>query len=166
MAPLRYLLEFDPVGNRDNIVALSNVSRPKVTTNADYFELESQDLDIVLWNPITSVVFSSASMPVVPTNTSTPSALISNSGSNKNILNILTDFQVNITADNSYRQSLGYSPQGEYRLFALNSSQPLSSIDISVSWKTKYGVLIPFKLPGGGSANLKMMFRKKAFNNM
>jgi hypothetical protein len=165
IAPLRYLLMFNPEGNRDNIVALSNVSRPKVVTAADYFELESQDLDIVLWNPISSVVFSSSSMPVVPTNTSTPASLVANTGNNKNILTVLTDFQVNITADNSYRQSLGYSPQGEYRLFAMNSSQPLNTIDINVWWKTKYGVLIPFKLPGGGAANMKLLFRHKSFNH-
>ncbi len=160
--PLPYTFYLDSMFQHGNVVKLDVGGASLVP----YFKMTSQDLDIVTWNPISSVVFTSSYMPVSPTNTSTPSVILYNSGNNRNTASIVTDFQVNITADNSYRQNLLYSPTSEYRLFSLFSSQPLNSIDIRVWWKDKFGRLNPLTNPGGAFANMKIMFRRKAFNNL
>ena len=163
--PLRYALWLGVNNNKTSTRTLNNVSVPSVTSAGVYLVNECQDLDIVLWNPISSIVFTSNTLPVVATNVSTPSSLgnLSSNGNNQNLANIITDFEVGIDANNSYRNSILYSPQSEYRLFSMNSSQPLNSIDISVWWKDKYGFLSPFKLGPGSFANIKLLFRKKDY---
>jgi hypothetical protein len=163
--PLRYQMLLTSTANRTASVTLNSASIPKVSAPSEFLMATSQDVDISIWNPISSIVFTSFIIPVVPTNTSTPSSLLYNSGNNNNSANIITDFQVNIDANNSYRQSLLYVPTSEYRLFSMNNSQPLNSIDIRVWWKDKYGRLNPFLLTGSAYANMKIMFRKKIFNN-
>lgn len=163
--PLRYEILLSSLNNRENLTSLSNITTPRVNASNNFIFTTSQDLDISIWNPISSIVFTSFVIPVVPTNTSTPSSLLYNSGNNNNSANIITDFQVAIDANNSYRPSLLYIPSSEYRLFSLNNSQSLNTIDIRVWWKDKYGRLNPFLLPGGAFANMKIMFRKKIFNN-
>ena len=73
--------------------------------------------------------------------------------------NIITDF---ITDEDSYRGSLLYFPTAQYRYISLLTDQPISQVDLQVYYGLKQnGLLIPFTLPSGGSASLKLLFEKK-----
>ena len=57
-----------------------------------------------MWNPTTSIVFSTGLLPIFATNTSPPTSYSANtknnftsSGSNSNLTNIITDFEIPIS---------------------------------------------------------------------
>lgn len=120
---------------------------------------------VSLWNPIQSLVFTTGTLPVLPTLTSKPQ--IYNSGntllqSNSNaISNVITDFEVAVGEGVSYRPSVYYSPV-IYKLFDMFGENSFSAIQISVFWKDCYSNLHKFFLGTGCSANMKLLFRKKA----
>ena len=126
-----------------------------------------------LLSPIASLVFSTSLIPVVPSNTGKPQVyngdnnlIISNN--NANISSMVTDFHVDNQNGYGYVSSIQYTPSSEYRLIDLASggSSPLSNIELSVYWKDKFNNLHPFKLLAGLSCDLKLLFRKKKFNNL
>lgn len=125
-----------------------------------------------LMNPVQSVVFTSTILPVVMENVGQPSILNGTStaqqivGSSANIFPIVTDFIVPFSALNQYVPDVSYVPSGEYRLVDLYGESPANQIDIQVFWKDQYGVLHPFLLGSGCSGSLKVMFRRKNFNNV
>jgi hypothetical protein len=80
-----------------------------------------------------------------------------------NISNILSDFEIPINSTNQYRPEINYTPPGEYRLIDLFNNENLSKIDLNIWWKDKYGNLVPFLLQPGCSADVKLMFRHRAF---
>lgn len=119
--------------------------------------------------PVQSIVFTTTLLPVVPTITNTPKVFNSDSQfftntTNNNIINTLTDFEIPLTHGNEYLPSIYYAPQGEYRLVNMTSNQPINSIELRVYWKDVFGGLHELLLASGCSANIKIMFRKKAFN--
>jgi hypothetical protein len=138
------------------------------TSNYDIV-MTSEQLDIALWNPVKAIVFTSGLIPVNPTLSSPPKTLDGTSlgsfGNNANLSTQITDFEVGFSATNTYKQTINYVNTSEYRLIDITSDIPLTSINISVFWKNMNGQLIPFYLNGGSSGALKLMFRRKDFNN-
>ena len=124
-----------------------------------------------LMNPVQSIVFTSTLLPVNMENVGTPLILNGaninqvNVGSTANILPVVTDFVVALSATNNYQPDITYVPTGEYRLVDLYGTSPCKQIDISVFWKDVYGINHPFLLGSGCSGSLKVMFRRKDFNN-
>lgn len=123
------------------------------------------------WNPVSSVVFTSTTLPVIPSQQSTPvvfgsNANIGNSTSNNNIASVVTDFTVSIGPNSFYTPEIDYIPTAEYRLNDMMGKKELSNIDLQVWWKDKYGNLNPLLIPSGGKASIKVLFRKKTFNNI
>jgi len=124
-----------------------------------------------LMNPVQSIVFTSTILPVVMENVGQPSIINGTStnqqiaGSSANIFPIVTDFIVPFSATNQYVPDISYVPSGEYRLVDLYGESPANQIDIQVYWKDQYGILHPFLLGSGCSGSLKVMFRRKSFNN-
>ena len=119
-----------------------------------------------MWNPISSIVFTSSLLPIVPTQTAKPKvydSLTNNLATDgqPNIASIITDFEIAIDKDNQYRADICYSPAAEYRLIDMHTSYSLNKIDISVFWKNEFGNLNPIYLNSGCSANVKLLFRKK-----
>lgn len=125
-----------------------------------------------LMNPVQSIVFTSTLLPVVMENVGQPSILNGTAptrqvvGSSANIFPIVTDFIVPFSATNQYVPDISYVPSGEYRLVDLYGESPANQIDIQVYWKDQYGILHPFLLGSGCSGSLKVMFRRKDFNNV
>jgi hypothetical protein len=125
-----------------------------------------------LMNPIQSIVFTSTLLPVVMENVGQPSIINGTAptqqviGSSANIFPIVTDFIVPFSALNQYVPDVSYVPSGEYRLVDLYGASPANQIDIQVYWKDQYGILHPFLLGSGCSGSLKVMFRRKDFNNV
>lgn len=124
-----------------------------------------------LMNPVQSIVFTSTLLPVVMENVGTPSILNGTApnsitlGSTANIFPVVTDFIVPFSATNGYVPDISYVPNGEYRLVDLYGESPCNQVDISVFWKDQYGLLHPFLLGSGASGSLKLMFRRKDYNN-
>lgn len=121
--------------------------------------------------PITSIIFTTSLLPVLPSLLGIPQLFSgSNLGvinqDNNNIINTVTDLEVNLTRGDEYLPNVIYEPTAEYRLLDLQSNAPLTSIQISVVWKDIFGQLHDFYLQNGCGATLKVMFRKKAYNNI
>jgi hypothetical protein len=118
------------------------------------------------WNPIDKVVFTTAQLPVVPQLIAATSNYYSDSqtsGTNADVSYILCDFSAQLATGTEYKPNITYIPPAEYVLNELYGDTPLSSISIYVFWKDKFGDLHPFLLEAGGTALLKIMFRKKDF---
>jgi hypothetical protein len=120
------------------------------------------------WNPITAIVLTSSSLPVLPNNTSgtlTVNDIISARGSlpvnnNNNTLAIpiLTDY----STEGLYKNFLYYVPTSEYRRLQLFGSTPLTAIDLELYWRDRLGNLNPFLLSSNTTICIKMLFEKKS----
>jgi len=137
-------------------------------TKIPFIQIFSEVSSIDAWNPVASIVFTSNTLPIVPSQTSP--AKLYNSSSNglsssgvANITNIISDFEIPISASNQYRSEITYVPQGEYRLIDMYSNQDIFKLDLNVYWKNKLGDLIPLLLEPGCSASVKILFRSKRF---
>jgi len=121
--------------------------------------------------PVTSLLFTTSLLPVLPSLIGLPRIFIGASTAsqvqgNNNIQNQITDLEVPLTRGDEYLPNVLYSPVAEYRLLDLQSNAPLQAIQISVFWKDIFGQTHPFYLQNGCGATLKVMFRKKAYNNI
>jgi hypothetical protein len=113
--------------------------------------------------PITAVVFTSNTLPIQPSQVSTPLVLFEGGqfnlgGNNSDIANIITDL---VSDSGSYRPNLVYVPQAEYRLITLYGNQPLFNLDLQIFYRLKTGQLIPFRVASGQAVTVKLAFIKK-----
>jgi hypothetical protein len=138
----------------------------------NYNILTSDYSPVPMWNPIAQMIFSSSLLPVAVSLTNTPAVYNSNnydlnytnSGNNANVNNMLTDIEVGLVSGSEYKPNVLYIPKNEYRLVDLLGSNPINQASFSISYKNKYGVVIPFKLGSQCGANIKLLFRRKRFN--
>ena len=121
-----------------------------------------------LFTPISSIVFSTSLIPVLPSNTAKPSVVdgdgsLISTGNNNNISSMITDFEVQENSGYGFSGVLSYTPTAEYRMTDLNnsSSEKLNNLDITVYWKDQYSNLHPLYLQPGCKCDLKFLFRKK-----
>jgi hypothetical protein len=151
-----------------NLITISPVvgaSSTWVTTGSEYSP-------VPMWNPISSLVFTSGLLPITLSFTSVPTVSNSsrfdetytNSGNNAQISNMLSDIQVGLVSGSEYKPSVLYVPAGEYRLIDMNGNSPIFQASFSIAWKTKFGQVIAFKLGAQCGANMKILFRRKRFN--
>jgi len=119
-----------------------------------------------VWTPVSSIVFTSATFPIIPTRLSPPQGYyngvlfnISASGNNANIAQVITDLA---SGDLCYKPSLLYEPTAQFRLVDMVGNTPLTNINIQVFWKTKLGTFVPFRLATGNSCSMKLLFTKKS----
>ena len=127
------------------------------------FELVQDYAAIDIWTPISSLVFTSSSLPVIASQISKPNIyynnnLISNSNNSNDSNKIITDLEVN---QQNYKPNLLYNPTAEYRYVEMMGDSPLNYIDINVMIKLKNGELVPFYLSSFASMTLKILFKKK-----
>jgi hypothetical protein len=136
-----------------------------VATNSEYSP-------VPMWNPIASLVFTSSLLPINFSLTSVPNVYNNdpkdlshpNTTNNSQVSNMLSDIQIGLVSGSEYKPSVLYVPSGEYRLIDLLGNNPVFQASFGISWKSKYGDLIPFKLGAQCGANIKIMFRRKRFN--
>jgi hypothetical protein len=150
-----------------NIYNTNQFTLPSYTA----LQMYQEGATTALWNPIQSLVFTTALLPVANELVSVPKVFNSdsnlfNTGNNANIQPILTDFVVEFNPTNTYRPNVVYTPGAEYRLVDLFGSSPLSAIEIGCFWKDVFGGLHPFNLNSGCSGAIKIMFRRKDYNNV
>jgi hypothetical protein len=116
------------------------------------------------FNPVSSLVFTTSQLPIVPNSISAPlifnnNQLVSDANQNSLTNQIITDMANN--DDFSYKPNLLYNPSAEYRRISMTSNRPIYNIDIQVFWRDKKGILHPFVVWSGGSASIKILFEKK-----
>ena len=116
---------------------------------------------VPLWNPISSVVFTTNLIPVY--SSSTPpiqiytNGTLSNNSSTSNFLNIVTDF---VGSDLTFVPYIQYASQ-IYRFLNLKPNAEIRNIDLQVFWLNKNnGVLKPLYLNVGGSCQMKLFLTK------
>jgi hypothetical protein len=131
----------------------------------DYFIVLKQEISTIdAWSPVSSIVFTSNQLPIVVSQFSASNS-ISNQVPSATIGNrfalVITDLMTN---QQGFRPNIIYNPTAEYRRITLTGNMGIRNIDINVFWRSKTGQLLPFRLPSGGSATLKLLFEKKDKN--
>lgn len=122
----------------------------------------SQDYSTVaLWNPISSVIFTTNLIPIYQSQTPPiqiyRNGSIINNSSTSNFLNIITDFVGN---DLTFVPYIQYSAQ-VYRYLSLKQNSEIRNIDLQVYWLNKNnGVLKPLYLGVGSSCQVKLFLTK------
>lgn len=132
----------------------------------NYIVVDQEYTTVSCWSPVSSIVFTTGSLPVVSNEMSDPIVFENNkqiqlSSGNDQRQSIITDF---ITDENGYRSNLLYTAN-VYRWISLYNSTPLKQIDITCWWKNKFGELKPFFLDAGASCSMKLLFAKKNIIN-
>ena len=170
---LNYKLIFEDLYGVNSIQVNTNtiatLNDPVVTyINRPGIQITQEISSVSLWNPVSSIVFTTSLLPIVPTQTSKP--IVYNSSSSNfrisgepNISSILSDFEVSLSPDNQYRPDITYVPPGEFRLVDMYSSYNLNKVDLLVYWKDNFGNLNPLYLQPGCGAHVKLLFRRKHF---
>jgi hypothetical protein len=141
----------------------NTVPYPAVAPLYTALQIVQEYSTLSLWTPITSIVFTSNTLPIVANQVSAP-LLFNNGkrfttgGNNANIAQVITDF---IVDGGVYKPSISYVPSAQYRLVNLVGNTPLYNIDVEVFYRNRVGELIPFKLGSGGTATVKILFTRK-----
>jgi hypothetical protein len=150
----------------ENYAGFNSYSYLDVITNTTYnvIEVIQEYPTISAWSPISSIVFTSNTIPIVSNQVSKPTVftqgnILGNFGNNSNFQQIITDM---VTDDGFYKPNIVYNPTAEYRLIELQGNTPLTNFDVSIFWKNKIGVLTPFYLGSGCCCTLKVLFTKKS----
>jgi hypothetical protein len=117
---------------------------------------------LYLWSPISSIVFTSSTLPIHPSISSSPvlireGTIISPNSIEPNTRKIITD----LVAVDSYKPYLVYTPSSQYRYIDMIGGSALKDIDIQVYYQDKNGILNEFKLSSGSSCSLKILFERK-----
>lgn len=137
-------------------------------TKTDFLTTITEFSPLPLMNPIRNIYFTTNQLPIQPTLSQPPKVyndtnLSASTDGAPDISNILTDFQVSVTATNNYNGEIIYLPESEYRLIDLNQGFNLNKIDLYCYWKDKYNNSNQMYLPVGCCANIKLLFRHKRF---
>ena len=114
-------------------------------------------------SPITALVFTSGTLPVYPSQVSTPlifnnGAQLGFEGGNSAICNLITDI---VSNDGNYSPNLVYLPTAVPRLISLMGNAPLSNFDLSIFYRLKSGEMLPHRLASGEAVTMKIAFIKK-----
>jgi len=131
------------------------------STNTNSLMIYGEYSTLYLWNCVTSIVFTTSNLPIVPAITSNPA--ITRQGepisfnTQPNTRRIVTD----LVAGNSYKPFLVYNPSAQYRYIDMTQGSPIRDVDIQVFFLDRQGQLNPFKLSPGSTATIKILFEKK-----
>ena len=149
----------------ENYGGFNSYSYLDVITDTTYnvIEVIQEWSTISSWTPISSIVFTSNTIPIVSNQVSKPTVFLQgttlgNYGNNSNFQQIITDM---VTDDGFYKPNVVYNPTAEYRLIELQGNMPLTNFDVSIFWKNKIGQLTPFYLGSGCTCTIKVLFTKK-----
>ncbi len=160
------ILDYWYIPRKISIINWNGLAEATITM----LQVYEESCSTAMWNPVSSIVFATSLLPIIPSQTSATRQLgggsLVSGGNNANVLSILSDFSIAVDANNEYRPSILYNPGAEYRLIDMNSVMNLNKIDIIVFWKDVFGIMHPLELLPGCSAHVKILFRKKEFNNI
>ena len=126
----------------------------------EFIRQEQELSTIPTWTPINAIVFTSNTLPIVPNQISAVSTIgveATPASTGNDFALIITDIQ----SSDGFLPNILYVPSGENRYIDMTGNQPIRNIDINVFYRVKTGQLIPLRLPSGGSASMKLLFKKK-----
>ena len=155
--------------NVPNTQGLNSIFLPVVVvapaTQTACIQINQEWDTTALWTPVSSIVFTSATFPIIPNRLSPPQAYdngvlfnLNPNSNNSNFAQVITDIA---SADICYKPTLIYAPDAQYRLIDMVGNTPLTNINIQVFWKSKIGNFVPFRLATGNSCAMKLLFTKK-----
>lgn len=150
----------------DSNNGINLIRNPAVYNNAYLIEQKQEYSTIANWTPVSSIVFTSVTLPIVPNQLSAPLVVSDNEivplgNANSNFAQVITDLS---TDEMVFKPNLLYNPTAEYRRIDMRTNQPLTNLDINVYWRDKRGTLNEFLLWSGCSCSIKLLFEKKRRN--
>jgi hypothetical protein len=155
-------------GYKINIPGNAEVNQLLTLSQNQYITVSTEFSPLSLMCPIKSISFTTNTLPIQATLTQPPkiynSGSISSNSGLPDISNIIADYQIPISAENTYNGEIIYQPSAELRLMSMNNSFNLNKIDLNCFWIDKYGREHQVYLQPGCSASLKLLFRHKRFN--
>ena len=136
---------------------------PPVASTYNALQIVQEYSTVANWTPVTSVVFTSNTLPISSNQVSAPLLFFNgkrfqSGGNNANISQIITDF---VSSEGIYKPNIVYTPSAQYRLVDLVGNTPLYNLDIAVYYRNRVGELIPFRLGSGNTATIKILFTRK-----
>jgi hypothetical protein len=141
----------------------SSLSYPLIQTY-NYLSIDQAYSTLQSWNPVVSIVFRARNLNVINTMIAqpfvygfNPNPIVNNAG----VSNILFEYFIGRRAD----PVIEYYPTAEYQLTNLLGITETTELQLDVLWKDTLGNLIPFYLEPNSSLIMKLLFRKKGFNN-
>lgn len=148
--------------NGQNLITINTPPQSFYTSTSEYSS-------VPLWNPCQAVSFNSSLLPVLTNNTAPPSVFNSNTfdttynanSSNAGKDNSISDIQIGLVSGSEYKPSILYIPAAQYRLIDLLGMNPIYQVSFSITWKNKFGVIVPFRLGSQCGANIKLLFVRK-----
>ena len=151
-----------------NVYSIFNTNVYVQPDDTQYIQSYEEYNSIINWCPIQCISITTTSLPISQTIISDPvqfNSITNMNSSSSNISSpILTDFTVALTTGKEYLGSINYVSPAQYRLIDLFGHGSIKQINLNVIWKDIYSNTYQFELASGSSANLKLLFRSKAFN--
>ena len=162
--PLNNLFSsFNSTFDGTNFEIIVDSANKNINGESDYTNVYQEYSTISSQNPVSSLLFTSATLPIVSENINTPITFTdtSTSGGGANLSSdtkrIITDLQ---SENLIYKPALTYIPSAEYRFISMTNENPIRDIQISCEWRSNTGSFYPLYLPPGGTCNLKLYFRR------
>ena len=147
--------------NNDNMTHIVNLNRDGLG-DIKYIKTSQEYSTISNWCPTSSIVFTTSTLPIVPTQLSEPKVYSNGNAVSVNIpqnfAQVISDMATN---DLCYKPNLIYVPSGENRYIDMIGNNDIKNINVSVFWKDVRGNLNPFYLQSGASASIKFLFKLK-----
>jgi hypothetical protein len=142
------------------IVNSNNFNKAEI--NDKYYTNVLQEYSTVqCQNPVKSIAFTSSNLPVVSEIINSPLLFVNGKSMTDQASNstskIITDIQ---SSSLSYKPELTMVPSAEFRYISLHKAGPINEMQISIFWRNLLGDFIPLYLPAGGTASLKIYFKK------
>ena len=143
------------------------------STGYNFFTQDQSSISSI--NPVDSIVFTTNLIPITQsyispitpyTNINGGDTGLNNVGLNSNIIQSFVDYQVDFGPGNTYNGAVFYNPTAEYRLIDLNRVSSMNIIDFNVYWKDHFGNLFYVFLSPGAHVGIKILFRRKDYNNL
>jgi hypothetical protein len=156
-----------------NLLNTQTTTDPRTSVTRRWIVSFSEYSPVPMWNPIQSIVFTTSMIPIhysmsnppqVYGSTQYDQTYTTGGGNNSDISTQISDIQIPLTTGNEYKPTITYTPRGEYRMIDLLGNLPINQIGFAISYKTKFGQIIPFALGPQCGANLKILFRRKRYN--
>jgi len=159
-----YQLLVYPNADTSNIFSQYNSLLVGAPISKNYIKMTQNYKSALLWNPVTSVVFLTPTIPVVPEMISRPYIYGINpipERNNAGLSNTLFELSLGRRAD----PQINYYPKAQYFLNSLLGRQDLNEIQFQTYWRDDLNQLHPFYVEAGSTFNIKIMFRKKLFDS-
>jgi hypothetical protein len=138
-------------------VIANHIVNTKTINALPYYYFNQEYVALFNFAELKTITFKTSTIPV-------RSEFTPNSQNTGNISfdPIMIDFEIDPEATPAlYRGTLNYTPSGQYRLIDLMGREPISNINITVSYKDQNQVSYPVMIPPKKSLSLKLAFLKK-----